>query len=132
MKIYNSFAVQYKARLEMKSNQDKLANEVKQYPEKLKLFKQEKQDYEAVYNDAMVVAGDIGIEENSRASQEFISEAVWKLGTTQNQEICRKAYSRLSMITNLGVNTEDLLDIYILFIRSVTENCCHSPITSLT
>ena len=40
------------------------------------------------------------------------------------QEICVKAYSRLSMITKLkyvGVSREDLLDIYILFIRSVPE-----------
>ena len=40
------------------------------------------------------------------------------------QEICQKAYSRLSIITRLkyvGVGFEDLLDIYILFIRSVTE-----------
>ena len=40
------------------------------------------------------------------------------------QEICQKAYSRMSMITKLkyvGVSTDDLLDIYILFIRSVVE-----------
>ena len=40
------------------------------------------------------------------------------------QEICRKTYSRLSMITKLkyvGVSFEDLLDIYVLFIRSVME-----------
>ena len=42
------------------------------------------------------------------------------------QEICIKAYSRISMLTKLkyvGVSTEDLLDIYILNIRSVTEYC---------
>jgi hypothetical protein len=42
------------------------------------------------------------------------------------QEICKKAFSRLSMITKLkyvGVSVDDLLDIYILFIRSVTEYC---------
>ena len=40
-----------------------------------------------------------------------------------SQEICKKAYSRLSMITKLkyvGVSKDDLIDIYILFIRSVT------------
>ena len=52
-----------------------------------------------------------------------------------SQEICRKAYSRLSMITKLryvGVSKDDLLDIYILFIRSVTEYCAvvfHSRLT---
>ena len=58
------------------------------------------------------------------------------LSWTKNcQEICQKAYSRLSMITKLkyvGVNTEDLLDIYILFIRSITEYCAvvfHSSLT---
>ena len=51
------------------------------------------------------------------------------------QEICRKAYSRLSMITKLkyvGVSKDDLIDIYILFIRSVTEYCAVSFHSSLT
>ena len=51
------------------------------------------------------------------------------------KEICKKAYSRLSMITKLkyvGVSLEDLLDIYILFIRSVTEYCSVSFHSSLT
>ena len=51
------------------------------------------------------------------------------------QEICKKAYSRLSMITKLkyvGTKTEELLDIYILFIRSVTEYCSVSFHSSLT
>jgi hypothetical protein len=52
-----------------------------------------------------------------------------------SQEICKKAYSRLSMITKLkyvGVSKDDLIDIYILFIRSVTEYCAvvfHSRLT---
>ena len=51
------------------------------------------------------------------------------------QEICKSAYSRLSLITKLkyvGVSMEDLLAIYILFIRSVTEYCAvvfHSRLT---
>ena len=51
------------------------------------------------------------------------------------QEICVRAYSRLSMITKLkyvGVSRVDLLDIYILFIRSVTEYCAVSFHSSLT
>ena len=51
------------------------------------------------------------------------------------QEICKKAFSRLSMITKLkyvGVSIEDLLDIYILFIRSVTEYCAVAFHSSLT
>ena len=46
-----------------------------------------------------------------------------------------KAYSRLQMITKLkyvGVSTEDLLDIYILYIRSIAEYCStvfHSSLT---
>ena len=53
----------------------------------------------------------------------------------QCTEICKQAYSRLAMITRLkyvGVSIEDLLDIYILFIRSVTEYCSvvfHSRLT---
>ena len=51
------------------------------------------------------------------------------------QAICKKAYARLGMITKLkyvGVRREDLLTIYILFIRSVTEYCSvlfHSSLT---
>ena len=51
------------------------------------------------------------------------------------KEICKKAYSRLSMITKLkyaGVSTEDLLNIYILFIRSVAEYCAVVFHASLT
>ena len=51
------------------------------------------------------------------------------------KEICKKAYSRLSMITKLkyaGVSLGDLLDIYVLFIRSVTEYCAVAFHSSLT
>ena len=51
------------------------------------------------------------------------------------KEICRKAYSRLSLITKLryvGVSRDDLINIYVLFIRSVAEYCSvifHSSLT---
>ena len=51
------------------------------------------------------------------------------------QEICKKAYSRMSMLTKLkyvGVRFEDLIDIYILYIRSLTEYCSVSFHSSLT
>jgi hypothetical protein len=51
------------------------------------------------------------------------------------REICTKAYSRLQMITKLkyvGVNIDDLLDIYILYIRSITEYCSVVFRSSLT
>ena len=51
------------------------------------------------------------------------------------QEICIKAYSRLSMLTKLkyvGVGVEDLLDVYILFIRSCAEYCSVAFHSSLT
>ena len=51
------------------------------------------------------------------------------------QEICRKAFSRLSMLTKLkyvGISKEDLVDIYVLFIRSVAEYCSVSFHSSLT
>ena len=54
----------------------------------------------------------------------WISEDLsWDKNT---REMCRKAYSRMSMLTKLkyvGVSTEDLVDIYVLFIRSITEYC---------
>lgn len=51
------------------------------------------------------------------------------------KEICVKAYSRLSLLTKLkyvGVKTEDLIDIYVLYIRSVTEYCSVAFHSSLT
>ena len=56
----------------------------------------------------------------------------WSLNTA---ELCRKAYSRMSMLTKLkyaGVQTEDLLDVYKLFVRSLLEYCAvvwHSRLT---
>ena len=55
--------------------------------------------------------------------------------TRNCKEITIKAYSRLSMLTKLryvGVSREDLLNIYVLYIRSVTEYCSvafHSRLT---
>ena len=63
----------------------------------------------------------------------WISEDLsWERNT---KEICRKAFSRISMLTKLryvGVSTEDLIEIYILFIRSVTEYCAVAFHSSLT
>jgi hypothetical protein len=63
----------------------------------------------------------------------WISEDLgWEKNTV---EICKKAYSRLSLLTKLkfvGVQKEDLIEIYILFIRSCTEYCAaafHSSVT---
>ena len=47
----------------------------------------------------------------------------WERNTS---EMCRKAYARVTMITKLkyvGVNIGDLINIYILYIRSVLEYC---------
>ena len=41
-------------------------------------------------------------------------------------EICKKAYGRVAMLTKLkyaGVSTEDLIEIYCLFVRSSAEYC---------
>ena len=51
------------------------------------------------------------------------------------QKICKGAYSRLSLITklkNVGISTTNLLDICILFIRSVVEYCSVAFHSSLT
>ena len=50
-------------------------------------------------------------------------------------EVCKKAYPRLKMLTKLkyvGAPTEDLIEIYCLYIRSLTEYCStafHSTLT---
>ena len=52
------------------------------------------------------------------------------------KEICMKAFSRMQMITKLryaGVGTEDLIEIYVLYIRSTAEYCStafHSTLTT--
>ena len=51
------------------------------------------------------------------------------------KEICVKSFSRMSMITKLkyvGVKIEDLLDIYVKYIRSLTEYCSVAFHSSLT
>ena len=56
----------------------------------------------------------------------------WEKNT---REICKKAYSRIPMLTKLkyvGVRTEDLIHLYILFIRCILEYCAvvwHSTLT---
>ena len=50
-------------------------------------------------------------------------------------EICRKAYSRMQLITKLkyvGVKTEDLIEVYVLYIRSLAEYCSVAFHPSLT
>ena len=50
-------------------------------------------------------------------------------------DICKRAFARISMITKLkyvGVNEDDLLDVYCLYVRSLLEYCCvvwHSALT---
>ena len=55
----------------------------------------------------------------------WLSEDIsdWSKNTS---EICRKAYGRIRMLAKLkyvGFCTEDLLEIYCLFIRSTAEYC---------
>ena len=54
---------------------------------------------------------------------------------TNTREMCKKAYSRVSVLCKLkyaGISIEDLIIIYTLFIRSLTEYCSvafHSALT---
>ena len=56
----------------------------------------------------------------------------WEANT---QDICKRAFARISMITKLKyvrVSTQDLIDVYILFVRSLLEYCSvvwHSSLT---
>ena len=64
----------------------------------------------------------------------WLSEDInnWTKNTT---EICRKAYSRIGMLTKLkyvGFCIEDLIEIYCLFIRSTAEYCSAVFASSLT
>lgn len=60
------------------------------------------------------------------------SDMKWDKNT---RELAKKAYSRMSILTKLkyvGVSIEDLLDVYVLFIRSIVEYCSvvwHSRLT---
>ena len=51
------------------------------------------------------------------------------------EDICKKAFARISMITKLkyvGVSVPDLIDIYTLFVHRLLEYCCVSWHISLT
>ena len=55
--------------------------------------------------------------------------------TKNTSEICRRAFSRMGMLSKLkyvGVPIEDLIEIYCLFIRSTAEYCSAVFATSLT
>ena len=60
----------------------------------------------------------------------------FRLNWSRNcKEICIRAYSRMSMLTKLkyiGAKTEDLIDIYVLYIRSLAEYCSVAFHSSLT
>ena len=50
-------------------------------------------------------------------------------------EICKKAYPRVKMLTKLkfvGVRTEELIELYCLYIRSLTEYCSSAFHSSLS
>ena len=50
----------------------------------------------------------------------------WLDWDRNTRDMCRKAYARMTMLTKLkyvGVQTADLLEIYILYIRSLLEYC---------
>ena len=59
----------------------------------------------------------------------------WLDWDKNTREMCRKAYARMTMVTKLkyvGVPTSDLIEIYILYIRSILEYCStvwHSTLT---
>ena len=52
------------------------------------------------------------------------------------RELCKRAYARMTMLTKLkyvGTPTKDLVEVYILYIRSILEYCAvvwHSTLTS--
>ena len=56
----------------------------------------------------------------------------WDLNT---KDVCKRAYARLSMVTKLkyvGVQQDDLIDVYCMFVRSLLEYCSavwHSTLT---
>ena len=60
----------------------------------------------------------------------------WLDWDNNTREICKKAYARLTMLTKLkyaGVPAQDLITIYILYIRSLLEYCSvvwHSTLTA--
>ena len=72
------------------------------------------------------------VEETKIVGVWLTSNLKWDKNT---KELTRKAYSRMGMLTKLkyvGVCTEDLIDIYVLFIRSIVEYCAvvwHSSLT---
>ena len=59
----------------------------------------------------------------------------WLDWDKNTKEMCKKAYARMTMLTKLkyvGVPTTDLLEVYILYIRSILEYCStvwHSTLT---
>ena len=62
--------------------------------------------------------------------EEIIHLGVWLTEdlswNRQISDICKRSYSRIKMLTKLkyvGVSTQDLIEIYCIYIRSLTEYC---------
>jgi hypothetical protein len=61
--------------------------------------------------------------------------STWLDWDRNTREVCRRAYARMTMLTKLkyvGVPKEDLINIYILYVRSLLEYCSvvwHSTLT---
>ena len=55
--------------------------------------------------------------------------------TQKDEYICKRALARISMLRKLnyvGVPFQDLVDIFIVFVRSLLEYCCVTWHSSLT
>ena len=71
----------------------------------------------------------------SQHAKETVSRPTSALMLKNTKEICKSAYARMTMLTKLkyvGTSVNDLIDIYILYIRSILEYCSvvwHSTLT---
>jgi hypothetical protein len=109
--------------------------------ENLMLLNEEKSDYQIFTRSRQEFAARF-VMNNKHIDRKYVSKILgvwleesgnWAKNTS---EICKRAYSKLGMLTKLkyaGVSTEDLLQVYSLFIRSSAEYCSavfHSRLNS--
>ena len=99
--------------------------------ENLMVLNEEKSDYQIFSRARQKFAARFFVN-NKLINRKFVSKilCVWLEETgswaKNTAEICKRSYAKLGMLTKLkyaGVSTEDLLQIYSLFIRNSAEYC---------
>ena len=100
VKSYNLYLTEHKAKAQIKSNQENMATEVKQFPDKVRAFKLLKADYEKIYSDALKVVESDNITERRTAlyHKELLSTQFKSLSTMGEELLGMSAHVKTDTV----------------------------------